>query len=467
MPDNMIQNIDNVLITDITEEGKGLGRHDDKVVFVSGALPGDRVNVRVRKHKKNFIEADIQSFELKSPDRIDPRCKHLPLCGGCKWQDWDYPAQLRHKEKYAMEQLKRIGKITEVSYLPIRGAERIFAYRNKLEFSFTSNRWLYAEELDHAIQETNALGFHVPGRFDKIFGVDECHLMLPLHNRIRNKVYELGISMGLGFHNPKTKEGYLRNLILRNSRSGQWMLILVVGQDNRKYAEDLLQQIKEYFPEISSLYYIINTKKNDSVTDLPCIHFSGATYIEEKLGTLTFRISPNSFFQTNPSQAEVLYQLVESMLEPDGNQVLYDLYSGTGSIGLYLAARVKKIVGIEYVQQAVDDAYANAALNGIQHASFFAGDLKTLLSPSLFEQFGRPDVIVTDPPRSGMHPDVIRQIIQSEANTLVYVSCNVATQARDIALLMPHYIPVVSGAVDMFPHTGHMENVVKLIRRNE
>jgi 23S rRNA (uracil1939-C5)-methyltransferase len=446
MPDNMIQNIDNVTITDITEEGKGLGRHDDKVVFVTGALPGDRVNVRVRKHKKNFIEADIQSFESKSPDRIDPRCKHLPLCGGCKWQDWDYPAQLRHKEKYAQEQLKRIGKITDVEYLPIKGANEIFAYRNKLEFSFTSNRWLFANELGDTPQDTKALGFHVPGRFDKIFGVEECHLMVPFHNRIRNKVYEIGIKMGLGFHNPKTKEGYLRNLILRNSRSGQWMLTLVVGQEDRKSAEDMLQQIRDCFPEISSMYYIINTKKNDSVTDLPCIHFSGAPYIEEKLGKLTFRISPNSFFQTNPSQAEILYELVESMLEQDGSQVLYDLYSGTGSIGLYLAGGVKKIVGIEYVQQAVDDAYANAALNGIHHASFFAGDLKTLLSPSLFEQFGKPDVIVTDPPRSGMHPEVIHQIIESEAKILVYVSCNVATQARDIALLMTHYVPVLSGA---------------------
>jgi 23S rRNA (uracil1939-C5)-methyltransferase len=466
MPDNMIQNIDNVTITDITEEGKGRGRHDDKVVFVTGALPGDRVNVRVRKHKKKFIEADIQSFESKSPDRIDPRCKHLPLCGGCKWQDWDYPAQLRHKEKYAQEQLKRIGKITDVEYLPIKGANEIFAYRNKLEFSFTSNRWLFANELGDTPQDTKALGFHVPGRFDKIFGVEECHLMVPFHNRIRNKVYEIGIKMGLGFHNPKTKEGYLRNLILRNSRSGQWMLTLVVGQEDRKSAEDMLQQIRDCFPEISSMYYIINTKKNDSVTDLPCIHFSGAPYIEEKLGKLTFRISPNSFFQTNPSQAEILYELVESMLEQDESQVLYDLYSGTGSIGLYLAGGVKKIVGIEYVQQAVDDAYANAALNGIHHASFFAGDLKTLLSPSLFEQFGKPDVIVTDPPRSGMHPEVIHQIIESEAKILVYVSCNVATQARDIALLMTHYVPVLSGAVDMFPHTGHMENVVKLIRRN-
>jgi 23S rRNA (uracil1939-C5)-methyltransferase len=388
------------------------------------------------------------------------------LCGGCKWQDWDYPAQLRHKEKYAQEQLKRIGKITDVEYLPIKGANEIFAYRNKLEFSFTSNRWLFANELGDTPQDTKALGFHVPGRFDKIFGVEECHLMVPFHNRIRNKVYEIGIKMGLGFHNPKTKEGYLRNLILRNSRSGQWMLTLVVGQEDRKSAEDMLQQIRDCFPEISSMYYIINTKKNDSVTDLPCIHFSGAPYIEEKLGKLTFRISPNSFFQTNPSQAEILYELVESMLEQDGSQVLYDLYSGTGSIGLYLAGGVKKIVGIEYVQQAVDDAYANAALNGIHHASFFAGDLKTLLSPSLFEQFGKPDVIVTDPPRSGMHPEVIHQIIESEAKILVYVSCNVATQARDIALLMTHYVPVLSGAVDMFPHTGHMENVVKLIRRN-
>jgi 23S rRNA (uracil1939-C5)-methyltransferase len=335
-----------------------------------------------------------------------------------------------------------------------------------MEFSFTDARWLYPEEMYRENLNRNALGFHVPGRFDKIFHVEECLLMAPEHNAIRNRLHALAEQEHLSYFNPRSQTGYLRNVFIRNNRKGEWMITLVVGEPRREPAEKILDALCDAFPFITSAGYTINTKRNDSIADLEVTHYKGKPYLEEHLGSFRFRISPQSFFQTNATQAEKLYEVVKEFAGLTGNEILYDLYSGIGSIGIYLSGGAKKIVGLEYVEQATKDAAVNASENGITQAVFYAGDLKDLLKPELFAKEGSPDTIVADPPRSGMHPDVIEQIKQSGAHTLVYVSCNVATQARDLALLGPVYRPVLSQAVDMFPQTGHLENVVKLIRHN-
>jgi len=456
--------LEDVIFTAVGAEGNAIARVGEMVLFVPMLIPGDVADIRVKRMKKRFMEGVVISLKQLSPDRIDPVCSHFGVCGGCKWQHMPYELQLRWKAQQVFDNLTRIGKV-ELSDLPeILGAKNIYFYRNKLEFTFSSRRWLSREEIASGadFKGPGALGFHIPGFFDKVIEVTECHLQADPSNSIRNSLREYAIAEAIPFFDPVTQEGQLRNLIVRTTLSGQVMVIVVFKEDNRDEVEGVMGFLNDRFPQITALMYIINDKRNDSISDREVIHFSGNDHITEELGGLNFRVGPKSFYQTNPLQASVLYDVTREFARLEGGETVYDLYCGTGTIACYLAASAGKVVGIEYIEEAVADARLNAAMNNIENAEFHAGDIKDVLSEEFFGTHGSPDVIVTDPPRAGMHPDVVAAILAAEPAAIVYVSCNPATQARDIQLLSEKYRVVACKSVDMFPQTHHIENVVRL-----
>lgn len=453
-----------VLIEEMAAEGKALARIGEVVTFIEGAVPGDVVDVLITKKRKNYWEGRPYRFVSYSEKRADARCRYFGVCGGCKWQHLDYADQLAFKEKQVKDALQRIGKVTVGEWLPIMGSQEVFHYRNRLDFSFASKRWLTREEVESGAEfgERPALGFHVPGRWDKVLDVEECHLQSEPSNAIRNRVRELAMEHDIPFFDPVSQKGHLRNLTLRNTTTGEWMLLLAVTSDSPKWCDAILGPIVKEFPQLTSVMYVVNTKANDTIYDLDIHVYAGQDHIMEEMEGLRFKIGPKSFFQTNGKQAEELYKVARDFAGLTGNETVYDLYTGTGTIALYVSKKAKRVVGIEYVEAAIEDAKVNAELNGIAHASFFAGDMKDIFTPEFIAREGSPDVIITDPPRAGMHGDVVEQLLRLAVPRIVYVSCNPATQARDLQLLSEKYDVVRVRPVDMFPHTHHVENVALL-----
>jgi len=458
--------LEQILIEDIAAEGKAIGKADNKVVFVPFAVPGDVVDIQVTNNRKNFMEGHVVKWHKYSPNRIEPFCSHFGLCGGCKWQNLPYEEQLKFKQKQVTDQLKRIGKLELPAILPIIGSKNITHYRNKLEFTFSDSRWLTREEIEQAgeIERVPALGYHIPGRFDKVFDVSNCYLQPEPSNSIRLAVRNYAIKHGIPFLNLYNKQGLLRNLIIRTASTGEVMAILSVTRYNNE-VQELLEYMRISFPQITSLMYVENSKLNETISDLEVKLFAGKDHIIEAMEDLKFRVGPKSFYQTNSEQALELYRVARSFAQLSGSELVYDLYTGTGTIANFVARNAKKVVGIEYVPEAIDDARINSKLNGIANTIFFAGDIKDLLSDKFMDEHGKPDVVILDPPRAGIHPDVAKALVAVQPVRIVYVSCNPATQARDIALISDIYKVSRIQPVDMFPHTHHVENVVLLEKR--
>ncbi len=460
--------VENVTMTGIADRGKAVGRDaEGQVYFVNGAVPGDVVDVLVLRKKKTFAQGIVKAFKSYSPDRIDPVCEHFGECGGCKWQNLIYEAQLKHKQQTVTDAMTRLAKLDENIIMPIIGCERQFQYRNKLEYSFSNKRWLTKDEIDSndKIERGNAVGFHPPGAFDKVVDVKKCHLQDNLTNEMRNYIREYAIDNKLSFFDARENHGFLRNMIFRNNRKGEWMVTIVFGEENEEQRIALLDTLIEQFPLITSLHYVINLKANDSLFDQDIICFKGRDHLVESLGEVQFRIGPKSFFQTNTHQAEMLYKTALQFADLKGNEIVYDLYTGIGSIALYIANDCDHVVGIEEVSEAIADANKNKAFNGIDNATFYAGDVKDILDDEFSRRHGQPDLVITDPPRAGMHAKVVETLLQLQAPKIVYVSCNPSTQARDLSLLSEKYDVIKVQAVDMFPHTHHIESVALLVRR--
>lgn len=455
-----------VPITDTGADGLSVGKHNGMAVFVKNAVPGDVVDIQIVKKKKSYAEGRAINFHAYSPDRVKPDCRHFGLCGGCTRQDLAYEKQLQFKQKVVDDCFRRIGHLTYPELMPILGSENVFRYRNKMDFGFTASRWVTVEEMGEGneITERGALGFHVPGMFDKIFNVTECLLQPEPSNAIRNGVREFTQKLGLPYYHIRSHEGFMRNLIIRNNLAGEVMVIVAFAYEQQEWQEAVMQYLAENFPQIVSLYYVVNTKFNDTIYDQDVILYKGNAYLEERMGDLRFMIGPKSFFQTNSRQGQHLYDITRDFAGLTGGELVYDLYTGTGTIACYMAAKARHVVGVEYVPEAIDDAIKNAELNQIQNTSFFAGDMKDVLNDAFIAEHGKPDVIITDPPRAGMHDDVSRKILEIEPQRIVYVSCNPATQARDLAILCEKYAIKKVQPVDMFPHTYHVENVVLLER---
>jgi len=458
---------ENIRIEDIGAEGKALARIGEMVVFTKLAIPGDVVDLQVTKKRKRYQEAFVKEFKSYSKDRIDAFCEHFGTCGGCKWQMLPYRKQLEYKQKQVRDQLKRIGKIDMPEILPILGSEKDTFYRNKLEFTFSNKRWLTFDEVEEGLEinKPNALGFHVPGLFDKVININKCWLQPDPSNSIRNFINDYAQKEKLSFFDIKEQNGLLRTLIIRTSSTGEVMAIVTFYDNDNENITALLEALRNEFPEITSLLYVINRKGNDTIFDQDVHVFSGRDYIMEEMEGLKFKIGPKSFYQTNSAQAYALYKVARSFADFNGNETVYDLYTGTGTIANFVAHQVKRVVGIEYVPDAIADAKINAELNNLKNTAFFAGDIKDLLNEEFIRQNGRPDVVITDPPRAGMHTDVVQSIIKISPERIVYVSCNPATQARDLALLDEFYQIEKIQPVDMFPHTHHVENVVLLNKR--
>jgi 23S rRNA (uracil1939-C5)-methyltransferase len=460
--------LEKVRISDIGAEGNALARVDNLVVFVPMLIPGDVVDLRIVRKRKKFLEGRVVRFHEYSSDRITPECKHFGVCGGCKWQHLPYDMQLKYKEKQVRDNLTRIGKIDLPEILPIIGSSEIFNYRNKLEYTFSNKRWLTTEEVqsDNDYERENALGFHIPGLFDKVLDIKECHLQPDPSNEIRNSVRDYAVRNGLSFFDLREQCGFLRNIVIRNSLAGNVMVIVVFFHEDSEKREGLLDFLATQFPQITSLFYVINSKKNDSLNDQTPVLYKGEDHLIETMDGLKFRIGPKSFYQTNTKQALELYRVAREFAELNGDEVVYDLYTGTGTIANYIAPSAGKVIGIEYVDEAVQDARINSEINNIRNTSFHSGDMKEILSSDFFKANGKPDVIITDPPRAGMHEDVVKVISASGADRIVYVSCNPSTQARDILLLSSDYKVIKAQPVDMFPHTHHVENVVLLQKKH-
>jgi len=453
----------NLSIIDIAEEGKGVGKADELVVFVDKAVPGDIADVRIVKKKKNLAEAVIDTLHTPSVHRTDPFCQHFGTCGGCKWQHMQYDAQLQFKQKNVEAALQRLAKIDTSSMEPILGSAENKYYRNKLEYTFSNKRWLNQQDMeDREGLEMNALGFHVPLRFDKILDVQHCYLQAEPSNTLRNQVRGYALRMGLTFYDLRNHEGNLRNLIIRTSSTGEVMVVVVFAYAEQDQVDGLMEYLKTSFPEITSLLYIMNQKKNDTIFDQDVITYSGRDYIFEEMNGLKFKIGAKSFYQTNSMQAHELYKITKEFAGFSGDELVYDLYTGAGTIANFVAGSVKKVIGVEYVPTAIEDAKFNSELNGIANTLFYAGDMKDILTREFIAEHGKPDVVITDPPRAGMHADVVERLLEMEAEKIVYVSCNAATQARDLALLKEKYTVGRIKPVDMFPHTQHVENVVLL-----
>ena len=458
------QIIENLEITDIVVEGKALGRYEDFVVFVNDAVPGDFVDVRITKKKSSYAEGFIVDFKKLSEIRQNAICKHFGTCGGCRWQNISYDKQLVFKEKIVKDNFERIAKIVPNEFLPIWGSEKTFFYRNKLEYTFSNRRWLEKNQLENIEKiDTRGLGFHLPRMFDRIVDIDECFLQSDFSNKIRNDVRQFAKDNNLEFADTRLHNGFLKNLVVRNTVfTNEIMVIFVFGYDDKEKIKTLLDYVKAKYPEINSLIYFINQKLNDSVFDLDYNVYSGNAYITEELNGLKFRIGPKSFFQTNSEQAQNLYKIAIDFTQLNDNQVVYDLYTGTGTIAQLVSQKAKKVIGIEVIDGAIEDARSNAKLNNIENTVFFVGEVEKLLNEDFFAKNGKPDVIIVDPPRSGLHPKVVEAIEKSKPQRIVYVSCNPSTQARDIALLQNSYILEKIQPVDMFPHTFHIENVALL-----
>jgi len=457
-----------VKILDAGAEGKAVARVDNRVIFVPYAIPGDIVDLQVTGKKRSYYEARITAFHEYSPWRIDPVCRHFGLCGGCRWQSMDYSRQLHYKQKQVKESFDRIGKFDYPEIRPIIPSDPIYFYRNKLEYTFSNRKWhIDKKPGEEAHIHSNGLGFHLPGRFDRILDIEKCHLQADPSNDIRLKAREFALSEGLSFYDVKTWEGLLRNLIIRNTTTGEWMVIMVFRDDDEEIIRKFMTHLQNNFPEITSLMYAINPKRNDDISDLEIRIFHGNPYLIEELPAfhtdhppLKFKIGPVSFFQTNARQAQKLYRVAAEFADFKGDELVYDLYSGTGTISCYIAPYVKKVIGLEFIPSAVTDAEENARLNGFSNTAFHSGDIAKVMNEDFFQANGIPDVIITDPPRAGMHEKVVRQILQSRPEKIVYVSCNPATQARDIQILADQYRITAVQPVDMFPHTQHVENVV-------
>jgi len=462
--------VENAEAVDIGEGGKAVLRCNGRVVFVKGLVPGDIADIEITRMKKKHAEGKLIKIKQPSPNRIPHVCQHFGVCGGCSWQNLDYAAQLSLKHKQVVEAFKRIASINVEEALPIIGSEKIYQYRNKLEFTFSSKRWLAHEEMDESNFGQPGLGFHVPKLFDKVIDIKECHLQPEPSNAIRLAVRDYAIRGGMEFFDLREQQGFLRNLMVRNTSDGEVMVMIAFFKEDKPMRERLLKYLVKTFPQITTLTYTINSKKNDSLFDLDMKTFSGEGYITEKMklrngNELKFRISPQSFFQTNTPQANILYTKASEMAEFKGDELVFDLYTGCGTIACFIAGEVKKVVGIEYVKQAIIDARINAGLNNITNAEFFTGDMQYMLSEDFCRHNGIPDVVITDPPRGGMHPDTINDLLKLAPAKIVYISCNPSTQARDIALMSEKYMVKKIQPVDMFPHTSHIENIALLVRK--
>jgi 23S rRNA (uracil1939-C5)-methyltransferase len=459
--------IEKVRITDIGAEGNAIARVDNQVIFVPMLIPGDVVDIKVRKKRKKYLEGSVIRFHEYSSDRIKPVCRHFGICGGCKWQHLPYDLQLKFKEKQVVDALTRIGKVSLPPVNPIRGSCDVFNYRNKLEFTFSDKRWLTREEIisDNDFDSEDALGFHIPGLFDKVLDIKECHLQGDPSNAIRDTVRRYAHRKALQFFNLRQQSGFLRNLIIRTSGDGKVMVIVVFFLDEKERREGLLDHIAEQFPQVTSLFYIINNKKNDSLADQIAVLYRGEDHLTEEMDGLRFRIGPKSFYQTNTKQALELYRVAREFAGLKGDEIVYDLYTGTGTIACFVASSARKVIGIEYIDEAVKDATVNARMNNIENTEFYSGDMRDILTSAFMEEHGRPDVIITDPPRAGMHEDVVKMIISASPAKIVYVSCNPSTQARDILYMSDKYEVAMVQPVDMFPHTHHVENVTLLVRK--
>ncbi len=475
--------LENVTITDIAAEGKSLARVNDMVVFVPFTVPGDVVDLQIRKKKHSYCEAEVIRFVEYSKIRTAPMCQHFGTCGGCKWQNLPYEEQLKAKQKQVYDQLRRIGKVELPEFRPIAGSVKTKEYRNKLEFGCSNKRWMTKEEIatlppqekqsdenGETKNDTsrNAIGFHITGAFDKILPIEKCHLMDDMHNRIRNEIRDYATNSGMTFFDLRAQKGLLRDIIIRNSNTGEWMVIVQFHYDeegDEERAKALLQHIADKFPQISSLMYLNNQKCNDTIGDQEIITFRGNDYIYETMEDLKFKVVPKSFYQTNTEQAYHLYSIAREFAGLTGNELVYDLYTGTGTIANFVARQARQVIGIEYVPEAIEDAKINSEINSIDNTLFYAGDMKDILNDGFIAEHGHPDVIITDPPRAGMHADVVQTILRAAPKRIVYVSCNPATQARDLADLDAYYKVVKVQPVDMFPHTPHVENVVLLETR--
>ncbi len=457
---------ENVSIIDIAEEGKGVGKANDFVLFVDKAIPGDIADVQIYRKKKNFAEGKIIQLKHASEFRTEAFCEHFGTCGGCKWQHMTYDAQLQFKQKAVAGALGHLAKIDVSDMLPIVPSPEDKYYRNKLEYTFSNKRWLYdGENRTDEPMNMDALGFHIPGRFDKILDVKHCYLQADPSNDIRNSVRDFAKQQGISFYDLKAHEGALRNLIIRTSSTGELMVIVVFAYPAEQEINSLMAFIDGKFPQITSLLYIVNQKKNDTIFDQEVIAWRGPEYIYEEMEGIRFRIGPKSFYQTNSVQALRLYEITREFAGFKGDELVYDLYTGAGTIANFIAGKVKEVVGVEYVPTAIEDAKINSAINNITNTKFYAGDMKDVLNADFVTEHGKPDVVITDPPRAGMHPDVVNRLMEIEAEKIVYVSCNAATQARDLLVLKEKYDTVKIQPVDMFPHTQHVENVVLLTLR--
>ncbi len=455
---------EDVTIIDIAEEGKGVGKADDFVLFVEKAVPGDVADIDVYRSKKNFGEGRIAKLKQASPYRTEAFCEHFGTCGGCKWQHITYEAQLKFKQKSVADALQRIAKIDVAGISPIIPSPQEKYYRNKLEYTFSNKRWLMdGENRTGEPINMDALGFHIPGRFDKILDINHCWLQGEPSNTLRNGIREFALKHGYRFYDLRAHTGALRNLIVRTSSTGEVMVIVVFSFADKGEVHQLMHFVEKSFPEITSLLYIINQKKNDTIFDQEVIAWKGPEYIYEKMDGIKFRIGPKSFYQTNSVQAKRLYEVARDLAEFKGHELVYDLYTGTGAIANFIAGTVREVIGIEYVPSAIEDAKINSSINKIVNTKFYAGDMKDELSPEFIDKHGKPDVIITDPPRAGMHPDVVSRLMEIESPKIVYVSCNAATQARDLLVLKEKYDVIKIQPVDMFPHTQHVENVILLV----
>ncbi len=449
---------ESVRLESAVAEGNCIARVDGQALFVKFGAPGDVVDVQVFQKKKNYMEGRILRFHEKSDIRTNPVCKHFTVCGGCKWQHLPYTEQLKFKQQQVVDSLERIGKVKDFEVLPIVGSAQEYEYRNKLDLSFSDRAWLVEVPLDGE-PRPKALGFHVPGRFDRVLDIDYCHLMPAKVNEIQRGIRNYCLDHGISFFDPVSQEGQMRNLLVRCNRIGEWMILVSFKENNPTEIEGLMKYIQSSFDSIVSLLYVINGKRNDTLQDLEVVCYSGVPYLTERLGDRTYKIRPQSFFQTNTLQAEVLYSITKEFAGLSGQELVYDLYTGTGSIALFVADQAKEVVGIEYVEEAIIDAKENMVLNQVENCKFYAGDMKDILTADFILEHGKPDVVITDPPRDGMHPSVVARLLEAEPAKIVYVSCNPATQARDAQLLDEKYKLVKIQPVDMFPHTHHVENV--------
>ena len=462
--------LERITITDVAAEGKALAKVNDLVIFVPFVVPGDIVDLQVKKKKHHYCEAVAIKFHEYSNLRSEPFCPHFGICGGCKWQCLPYDEQIKYKQKQVIDNLTRIGKIELNNVLPILGSNKTIEYRNKLEFGFSNKRWLTPEEIagGQEFTQMNAVGFHTTGSFDKILPIEQCRLMDNINNRIRNAVRDYGYEHNLSFYDLREHSGLLRNMMIRNSNTRELMVVMqfcIMNDNEQKEAENVMHFLSEEFPEITSLLYVNNRKFNDTIGDQEVIVYKGNDHIFLQMEELKFKVGPKSFYQTNTEQAYELYKVARDFAGLTGNELVYDLYTGTGTIANFVAKHSRKVIGIEYVPEAIEDAKINSQINDIDNTLFFAGDMKDILNKDFIEEYGQPDVIITDPPRAGMHKDVIDTILFAEPQRIVYVSCNPATQARDLTSLDEKYKVMGVRPVDMFPHTQHVENVVLLEKR--